>query len=378
MLMIAYIMTILYSAGIAYTVLFAIGYARRSQKRLVPEKVNYISVILPVYKEKTSLLLECMESLAQQSCSKKIKLYVVLTAAQPSQEALIKKFKSNFSNLTILHKKHPSLVKAYITALLHINTKFTCIVNADILLEPDAITKLYSFVYKKRLDIGFGLIMPKGNSKFSKFTSIKKHVRQLLLQTGRGTLGMGYYIPGAFYIAKSMLLKNNMQETFTDDVALMLQSYSMKKFRMALLPEVLAYELEKSSFYSWTMQFSRWFIGNVKIYKLWSSALIKSKMKVKFGIIGLLYIWYVLPISIAIGIFAVLLGVLNIWLFILFYALLTIILCLMKPVYKYGPFYIVAFWLVYSLSKITGILISPYIFIMLRYNESRRYVIFKR
>jgi hypothetical protein len=220
--------------------------------------------------------------------------------------------------------------------------------------------------------------MPKGNSKFSKFTSIKKHVRQLLLQTGRGTLGMGYYIPGAFYIAKSMLLKNNMQETFTDDVALMLQSYSMKKFRMALLPEVLAYELEKSSFYSWTMQFSRWFIGNVKIYKLWSSALIKSKMKVKFGIIGLLYIWYVLPISIAIGIFAVLLGVLNIWLFILFYALLTIILCLMKPVYKYGPFYIVAFWLVYSLSKITGILISPYIFIMLRYNESRRYVIFKR
>ena len=101
-------------------------------------------------------------------------------------------------------------------------------------------------------------------------------------------------------------------------------------------------------------------------------------MKVKFGIIGLLYIWYVLPISIAIGIFAVLLGVLNIWLFILFYALLTIILCLMKPVYKYGPFYIVAFWLVYSLSKITGILISPYIFIMLRYNESRRYVIFKR
>jgi cellulose synthase/poly-beta-1,6-N-acetylglucosamine synthase-like glycosyltransferase len=376
--MLAYTMTILYSAGIAYTVLFTLGYARRSQKHLVLEKVDYVSVIVPVYKEKTSLLLDCMESLARQSCRKKIKLYVVLTAAQPSQEALIIKFKSSFSSLTILRKKRPSLVKAYITALLRIKTEFTCIVNADILLEPDAIAKLYSFVSQKQLDIGFGLVMPKGTSKFSKFTSIKKHVRQLLLQTGRGTLGMGYYIPGAFYIARSALLKNNMQETFTDDVALMLGSYSGKKFRMILLPEVLAYELEKSSFYSWTIQFSRWFIGNVKIYRLWSSALIKSKMRVKFGIIGLLYIWYLLPISIVVGIFAVLLGLLNVWLLITFYALLTIILCSMKPIYKYGTFYIGAFWLVYSLSKVAGILISPYVLIMLKSNESKRYIIFKR
>ncbi|MEM3442016.1 MAG: glycosyltransferase family 2 protein [Candidatus Bathyarchaeia archaeon] len=379
MLAVAYTMVILYTVGLIYLILFTVGYAMRAKHRVAMSGVHgLVSVIVPVYNEKTKILSECMESLASQSVRRKIKLYVVLTAPHRGQAQLVERYRSTFSSVTVVHQRRPSLVKAYLAALSHISTEFTCIVNADILLEPEAIGRLYGFAKQNKLDIGFGLIMPTSTSRFSKFTSIKKLVRQLLLQSGRGALGMGYYIPGAFYIANSVVLKDNLRETFTDDAALMLESYSKKLFNVKLLPEVLAHELEKRTFYSWTMQFSRWFIGNAKIYPLWIDAFAKSETKVRFGIFGLLYIWYVLPLSMTIGMVAVLLGTLNVWLFFAFYAVLTITLYGMKQVRKYGKLYVASFWVVYSLAKTCGILISPYILEVIKRDVSKSRIIFKR
>jgi hypothetical protein len=198
------------------------------------------------------------------------------------------------------------------------------------------------------------------------------------LQKGRGALGMGNYIPGAFYIAKTEILRSELEESFTDDTALMLKAYSTNRIKLGCLNIPLAFELEKKSFTSWTLQFSRWFVGNLKLYKLWTKVFKNANIRIKIGTFGLIYVWYILPISMILGILCVIFFNLNVFVFLFSYLTLTALLYGIKEVRGLNPIYPIGFWFIYSLAKVCGIILSVYTNFVVLFKKEKSYILYKR
>ena len=372
------IIYIIYISGIVYLALFIIGLRSSKPMRSKKDRKTVISVILPIYNERDDLIKICIETLLRQTPERLIVYAVVQQALNEKQIALIKAYKHSFRNLYILKQKNPSLVEACKNALQYISTEYVCVINVDVSLKPEAISKLVWFVKNEELDIGFCLLLPKYTNSFSRFTGIKKLVRQYLFQCGRGSLGMGYFIPGAFYLAKRSILELRIRNTLTDDLALMLEAYSTRKIRLDLLNLPLAYELEKKSFTAWSMQFSRWFIGNLKIYDMFIEAFGKARSKIKLGILGLLYLWYIIPVSLIFGIILVLFFRFSLMALLFFYVAITLPLFFIKEIRKINPAFVSGFWFVYSFAKVCGLVISPYTYLIYKYRSSKTNLIFKR
>jgi len=377
MFLILWIFLVTYSIGIYYLIVFLVGLNIGVPDKPKTDRKTKISVIVPIYKEDRQIIKACLDSLLLQN-PKRIRLYIVTKDVEQKNIQFIKRYQPHFASFRLLKQRKASLVKAYKLALRFVRTKYTCLVNVDATLMKNSIGKLVWFVENDKVDIGFGIVLPKSTTSFSKFTYIDKMIRQSLLQNGRGNLRMGNYIPGAFYIAETEVLKSELIESFTDDAALMLKAYSTNKIKLGCLRVPLAYELEKKSFISWTLQLSRWFVGNLKIYKLWMQALKNASMRIKIGIFGLIYIWYILPISIILGILSVVFFNLNVFVLLISYLALTALLYGINEIRKLNPIYTIGFWLIYSLAKFSGILVSVYTNFVASYINGKSYLLYKR
>ena len=126
------------------------------------------------------------------------------------------------------------------------------------------------------------------------------------------------------------------------------------------------------------MQFSRWFIGNLKLYKLWTQAFKNANIRIKIGMFGLIYIWYILPISIIAGILSVIFFNLNVFVVLFSYLTLTALLYGIREIRELNPVYLIGFWLIYSIAKVCGIVVSLYTIFVLLYMKEKRYLIYKR
>ena len=157
----------------------------------------------------------------------------------------------------------------------------------------------------------------------------------------------------------------NVFDTFTDDIALTLRAYATKGIRLEFLRTPLAFELEKKSFTSWIMQFSRWFIGNLKLYKLQIEAFKKADMKIKIRMFGIIYIWYILSVSITAGILSIMFFKLNIFVFLFSYLAVTVLLYGIDEVRELNTAYLIGFWFIYSLVKVCSIMLSLYTILFL-------------
>ncbi len=375
--MLAQILIFMDVLGIGYLILFTAGLLKSPKRVIAKDSEHEISVILPIYKEKTELVKTCLASLSKQN-PRRINLYVIFTGRNLQQERLIRSYWKSYKSIRVLHRETPSLVRSCILGLNAAKTEFVCILNADIILRNNSISTLLGFAQQTGADICFGLILPKYTTNFSRFCSIKKLVRQFILQKGRGALGFGYYLPGAFYLAKRRQLIANIREGMVDDSKLMLRAYERKMLKLDCIPVPLAYELEKGTFTAWSLQISRWFLGHLQMSPQWLLFFKNAEPKVKFGGFGLIYIWYVFPIALALSTALALLNGFNPYLLLSFYITITLILYTVKEIRQYHPVFVILFWPVHILVKVVGMSLTLYTFYVMQFNRQKSYVCYKR
>jgi len=373
--------------------LFSAGLAKRrpthrqsqSQRQLGIGIPAHIHVILPIYHETSELITNCLNSLCGQT-GVSISLIVVAQDVSPNQRSLIESFSSRLHSLTISAMDgSPSEVNAYKQALPLVTGEYVCLINADTTIFGNNLTTLLSAIVSESGDIAFGLRSPQITSAFSKFPAIDKVFRQIILQKGRGALGMGYYVPGSFYIVSTQLLSTLLQglpPTFTYDFHLALRLYSSSSVTFSFVPEFLSSELERSSFSSWCLQYARWTSGKFMAGDTYARFLRHATTMIRVGFLGVMWIWYVLPLSIVAGLAILLvLDHSNGWFcgsFLSFYFFLTLTLACMRDARGYGTGYLLSHWLVSSIVKSLGMLLSVQVYLVTRRKKSATHVLFGR
>lgn len=386
---IEYILLCMYIITVSYLITFRIGLRKKNpitkinkfdNKRSSSEKEIYI--VLPIYHERDSIITSCMESICRQE-GIKINIIVVIREPEESQLSLIKHYAKRVKSLRIIRqKKGQSEVSAYKEALYFVKTEYVCMLNIDAIIFKGSLRELFFGILNEKSDVGFGLRFPKTTTNFGKFAALDKIFRQLLLQKGRGAIGMGYYIPGSFYIIKKRILLEGMNDGYTYDFGLALRLYAKKDTKFTIIPEPLSTELEKSSFKSWCLQYSRWTLGEIGLGSIYIRFFKEAKTKVKVGFAGVLWLWYAMPLSTFLGFWIALLTH-NIYkpfifIYLIYYLFMVLILISLPETRKYGKIYIFSHWLLSSLVKSIGMFLSIYAYIIKKYRSKDTYRIYAR
>ena len=69
---------------------------------------------------------------------------------------------------------------------------------------------------------------------------------------------------------------------------------------------------------------------------------------------------------------------LNVFVVLFSYLTLTALLYGIREIRELNPVYLIGFWLIYSIAKVCGIVVSLYTSFVLLYMKEKRYLIYKR
>jgi cellulose synthase/poly-beta-1,6-N-acetylglucosamine synthase-like glycosyltransferase len=214
-----------------------------------------------------------------------------------------------------------------------------------------------------------------------------KVFKQDITLKGRASLGLGWYIPGAFAVYRTTLLrsefKNLLKNNFvSQDFGLSLRLLTNKYDKCYFAPEVVATELEKSTFSGWLLQQTRWFMGYFGMCTLLSDLFSRAKAQIKVGIVGLFFIWNIFPYALFVGLIIGLICLFFNPTFLIAYAIAyiaaTLIVLSLKDTRKYGLGHQLSYWFMTSLINSLAVPLSIYGFIFANYNEGELYTLFKR
>jgi cellulose synthase/poly-beta-1,6-N-acetylglucosamine synthase-like glycosyltransferase len=378
-----WVFVIVYSVSLAYLALFLAGSFKKKSTRVEPsKKLLKISCILPIYREDSKIIKTCMESIVRQR-GILVNLVAVVKDLKPEQIELIRSYSRRLGSVTVLVQKgKQSEIDAYKLGLRQIHTEYVCMLNADTTILNGSLSRLFTAVLAKKADVGFGLLYPQKVSKYSSFPAIDKIFRQLILNKGRGALEMGYYITGPFYIIRTRLLIENLRESLAYDFDLSLRLYCNRNTIVTYFPTCLATELEKASFRSMIIQYSRWTLGHISLNEDYKRFFIGAKTKIRVGVFGLIWFWYVMPLSLLLGlvlgvVFAqfniLLLGIVG-----FYYFVLTCILIEIKEIRSYKKEDIASFWLISAILRVCGMIMVPYTYYIRKYKREHAYRLYKR
>lgn len=332
---------------------------------------------------------KCLTALARQE-NVVINLIVVVRFPNKVQLDLIRKLSKPFNGLKIvIQKGEASQNRAYLLALKHTAAKYVSILSVDSTILGNSLHDLVSLANLKNADVAFGIAFPEtADTAAGQFTGIEKLFRQLLLIKGRGLLGFGYYFPGNFAIIRTKKLSKFIKKvvslhTFAMyDLGLMLKLYSSGNAKLAFLDQPVVTEAERTSFSSWALQNSRWFIGTIGLYHYQIKFFLKAKIKERLGWLGVIWSWRILPVSLVLGLLFIILtggkSQIFIALYLITYLLLTAILLSIKEIREYKFIYIIFHWFVASTIKFVAVILSIYEYIFVQYNQTDLSKLFKR
>ena len=380
-----------YVISILYLLAFRVGYSMGSpnpiKKRGILRRFR-VSVIVPIYNEDTDMIKGALDTLLNQN-GIEIDLIVVIKNAKSGQIQMIKSYGKVFHKVkVIVQKGKASQNEAYLAGLEEVKTEYTCILASDAKIKGDNLVRMLVRLEKTGKNAAFGLLYPEiKDTRAGRFAAIAKIFRQDLTLRGRAALGLGSYIPGAFAVYRTKFLRAELKPLMKNDfvmhdLGLTMTLYANNVDKLYFISEEVGTELERSTFSSWMLQYTRWFMGSFGLISVGSKVFSDATKGIKIGTLGLIVIWNILPLAMSTGfvlsIVGLFLGSQFFVAYIAVYLTLTLILLTLPDARAYGTHYCVLYWLLASFIQSFGFIGSVYGFAFAKYQENKTYMLFKR
>jgi len=250
-----------------------------------------ISFIIPVHNEDFTVKSSVLSALNQVGIELKNIVIILDNCTDDSKKICEDLAKKHKQLIIILRNRSPSKTESILLGIKYIQTDLVALLDADTILDCDAVQKTCSMTKYQNTDFGTCVIDP-ANSNSLKYgvISCDKILRQRVLQVGRAQLNCAN-LPGCFYVANSKWLTNNISNSFVEDLTL---SYKLIKEgkKVSVFPQVLAVEYDRSQLRTFSLQKIRWTIGNLSSLKQFFGAFENKSLKTWFGLFSLPLLWY--------------------------------------------------------------------------------------
>lgn len=231
-----------------------------------------ISIIIPVHGEDDTIG-GCLQAILNNVCPAVKAVVVVLDHCQEKTGEVVSSFVEPFcqQGITLQVKILPPNTYGKVQALIYggrfITTQTALLLDADIILEKEAVSRLLAFHHCGGYVFSSCLIFPydgdhKAHPLSQQIVCNNRLYRQSVIQTVKNLYGCSNF-PGGVQMVHFQAYKRLLKDGFLEDLT---ATYSLLKSggRVAILPEVLAYEVERKTIAGQFLQRVRWTIGAIQ------------------------------------------------------------------------------------------------------------------
>lgn len=270
--------------------ILALNHKKKYSPRKI--KINPITVLIPAHNEERTIDASISSVLSQQGVLIK-ELVIVVDNSTDKTAQICQNFAKKNSKIKLLFRNDnlPSKPKSMSLGLEKIKSNQVAMLDADTILQRNAIAKTIYFMKNNNASFGTCLVdpVPVPSLKYE-IISTDKLFRQRILQMGKSELKCAN-LPGCFYVGDTNWLKENVSNSFVEDLVL---SYRIigERNKITVVPEILAFEQERLEFNSFVLQRIRWTIGNISSIPSFLKAFSNNSFSATFGLISFPLFWY--------------------------------------------------------------------------------------
>lgn len=268
-----------------------------------------ISIIIPLFNSEKTIG-PCLDSILENEYSLIDKIVIILDHCNDRSFEVVSLYEKRFKNAGInfliynLDSKKYGKVYAIKYGSKFIKTEDALLLDADIVLKKDSIKKLLDFHTQNSNFYSSCLVYPfqsKNDNNFIQQVICQDHLyRQNILKIIRNKHNVANF-PGSIGIVKINNYKNSLNTGFLEDLTASFRIIN-EKDKISILPEVLAYEIERSSIKGLFFQRIRWSVGNIEnIFLLIKTIFLEKNYFKKILIISYPVMWYIQHYVIFIG-----------------------------------------------------------------------------
>ena len=241
-------------------------------RNVAPDREKQVSIVIPVYRA-DSTICACLESILGNSLALVDKVVVVLDRCPDSSKQRICEFIPKFAaqSTTLEVFDLPSKMSGKVQALLYgghqVATESVLLLDADIILESTAIEVLLQFHLENHHSFSSGLIYPyvaegESHSTTQQIICTNRLYRQSILQLVKNLHGVANF-PGGLQMVNFTAYRQLLVDGFLEDLTATYQVLAAGG-TIAILPQVLAYEVERETLLGLFLQRVRWTIGAIQ------------------------------------------------------------------------------------------------------------------
>jgi len=231
-----------------------------------------LSILIPVFGDGDTIR-GTLQSIHDNACPSLTTVVVVLDRCNDQTQYLVRSFIQHFAiqGVSLVVEKLPDEVFGKVQALLYggrfISTRTVLLLDSDIILEKNAIRSLLHFHVKEGAPYSSCLIYPfdGGDDPHPLSQQIvcnNRLYRQSVLQTVKNLYHCSNF-PGGVQMVDFEVYKKLLVDGFLEDLT---ATYAVlgSGGRIAILPTVLAYEIERTNILGQYLQRVRWTIGAIQ------------------------------------------------------------------------------------------------------------------
>ena len=253
-----------------------------------------LSVVIPLFNCKNTIN-KTLKSVIDNNLNLLNKIIIVNDNSTDGSALAVENFIKNYPNndkfiFINLNRGRIGKVETILTGLKYIKTENILLLDADIILEKNAIERLYQFHIENNNFCTSCLVYPYRDSSTNVLTSQiignDKLYRQNILKLVRDVFGVANF-PGCIGIVSVADYKKYFRTCFLEDLKATYKIIEYGK-HISVLPVPLAFEVERQSFKGLFLQRTRWTLGSIYCFGTLVRAIIKSKNFIK-GIILMSY-----------------------------------------------------------------------------------------
>lgn len=230
-----------------------------------------ISLLIPLHNSEQTIGL-CLESILANNLSCVSSCVVILDRCTDNSGAIVQSFSERFMEEKVPLKvaSLPGSRSGKVSALLeggaYITTRNVLLIDADIVFEPQAVDSLVSFHAQNGHLYSSPLIYP--YQPDGSRSGIVNHLvcnnrlyRQGILQNVKNRYGVGNF-PGGVQLVDYPAYIKLLEDGFVEDLVATYRLLAQGG-KVAILPEVLAYEIERQTIVGLVLQRIRWTLGAI-------------------------------------------------------------------------------------------------------------------
>ena len=219
-----------------------------------------VSVVVPVFNGERTIE-PCIRRILSQSL-RPLEVIVVDDCSTDETPVILGRLSQKYSNIVVLRNKENLGKAASLTsALSHVHSPFTAIVDSDTYLERDYLKKTLGAFLREDIAGVSGMVLPSDlDTKVSRSRLIEYLHGQSTYRKLHTHMGVSFVSPGCCSIWRTSWIKSNgvPAETVVEDMDLTWETQADGN-TIAYVPDAIAYTEEPKNFKNYLKQISRWF-----------------------------------------------------------------------------------------------------------------------